>query len=308
MEVKYISWSGYNNYGDDEPVKIIGQLGFEFNNEAENLMIGAGTMIPPSIIFEPEIYSPYYKNKIVFCSGVENPEFPVPEFESRIKKFKHHFKDNEFVGLRCEKDKEILGFGEVIGDPLYLVNIKEKAKIEVPSKNKVLINIGQSKSKVWGGLDAELNTIKTMCKFINELKKTEDVLLFCVWNNDIPFAEMIATSTKTKLFTGPHSLENIFSLVDNAKYVISYKLHSMITALSTNTPVIPIEYRPKIKDVARDFGIDNLCIKTSNLSIELLFKKIAQLKHWDYEKINKKKLELQNKLNEFVRKVQTRCS
>lgn len=305
MKVKYMGWHGYNNYGDDETRRIIASLGFEFDDNSSILMFGAGTLFPMSKMWLP-FNSTYYDKVVSLCTGVENPSFPIENFNERMKETKKILNDSSLIGLRCEEDKKVLGFGEVIGDPFYLIdtdhhNIK---------KEYVAINIGQSFGNVWGGLDAEFNSFKILCDYIkNELvgKQHEKVVLFSVWRDDEPFLRTASRYTGCYSFICEPTIKNIFSIISRSKYLISYKLHALITALSLNIPVVPIEYRPKIIDVARDFGVDKYCIRIDKLTPELLTEKINMLKDWDYDFVKNKKEYYKNKIKAFVNKIKIEC-
>jgi hypothetical protein len=309
MKVKYVGLDGYNNYGDDETKRVILNLGFEPDDNSNILMFGAGTLFPISHLLKPEIESGYFKKVMALGTGVENPEFPTKDFDTRMKWLREFIPDKSLIGLRCEKDKEVLGFGEVVGDPFFMLDVKALEK-KSDKKNFVLVNIGQSRSRVWGEIDGELGSLKNLCKFIKHdliEKQNENVMLFSVWGEDVPFLKLVSGYTGAKYFTGQPTIENIFNIVANAKYVISYKLHAMITALAINIPVIPIEYRPKIRDVARDFGVDKFCLRTDEVTIEALKEKVNLLKAWDYEFVNTKKLEYRKKFQDFTNKIFVEC-
>lgn len=308
MDIKYLGWDGYNNYGDDSTKQIIGSLGFNFDNNSDILMFGAGTMLPVSDLLKNQIENQNFSKVVSLCSGVENPEFPTKDFEQKLQWLKEFIPNKDLISVRCEKDKEVLGFGTVVGDPFYMIDIKEPDN--PPEKKNVIVNIGQSRSKVWGGLDGELDCFRNLCRFIkHELieNRNEKVYLFSVWDEDVPFLKMASTYTGAPFLTLTPTVKNMFSLIASAKYLISYKLHAMITALSTNTPVVPIEYRPKIRDVATGFNVDKFCLKTNEVTEQNLKNKIDMLSSWDYDFVNNKKQEYKQKIKDFVNKIKLEC-
>ena len=296
MNVRYVGWEGYGNYGDDVVKDVIKAMGFTFDEISDTTLFGAGTLFPMSEKLKERMTDKDPKNIVVFGAAVNDPKFDTDEYDKRDKETKELLKKAKFVGLRSEYDKKMLGFGEVIGDPLFSI-----VPPQVEKQGFVILNIGHSAGNCWGGLKAELNCFIAMLDFCKKLKK--QIVILPAWIEDVTLAHMAAGYLGTKHLSYPIRLSQMFKLFKAADFAITYKLHPMITALSVNTPVIPIEYRPKIRHVAEDFKIDHLILKTNEVTVEALEEKYELLKKWDYDFVAKMKKERSLKTRNFLKKI-----
>ncbi len=72
--------------------------------------------------------------------------------------------------------------------------------------------------------------------------------------------------SNTKVFEFSHtSLEHI-NEVSTCQYFIGYKTHSIIMALTTNTPLIAIAYHKKTFDFMKKFGLEHFCVFDNQLN------------------------------------------
>ena len=302
INIEYIGWAGYTNYGDDFIKDIILRFGFK-ECLSDIRMYGGGTLLPVSDKLKDIIVNKKIKDIICFGTGVNDNVFEIDNYEEYMKETKKELENSEFIGLRCEKDKELLGMGEVIGDPMFSLRIPENI---TKDDNLVILNVGQSYGKCWGGVKAEFNCFLTLLDFvknyiIGELKK--EVIVVSLWSPDNVLAITASNYLNAKFFVNTIENMEVLGLFSTASAVISYKLHGMITALTVNTPVLPIEYRPKIRNVAKDFGIDNLVIKIDEVTEEKLKEKFEMLKDWNYKKVKDKKNEYGLKTFNFFNKI-----
>ena len=318
MEIDYIGWNGNSNYGDDIGQKIIDKMGFKPNKDTQIGLIGVGTLFPLSFIqenFEKELK----KELIVFGTGCEDRNFVInnvwkhkvddadlfltkQSYDKQLKITQNLLKQSKFVGVRDEFTRKTLGFGECIGDPFYSLHIPPKQEQKEPY---VIVNIGRGGFNVWGGIDAEFDTLKNVIKFTKNFliqKLRLKVLILSLSKNDGFIADTVARYLGCKHIS-PKDFKEILTFINNAEFIITYKLHALITALTTNTPVIGIEYRPKIGHTAIDFKIEKHILKTNEVTEETLEKKYYMLKEWNSDFITTKKKEYADKQHHFIEQV-----
>ena len=100
--------------------------------------------------------------------------------------------------------------------------------------------------------------------------KGHPVLLLTSNNNqDYPAAKRIYNDVKFKenvtVFEYNGNYSSIFELYKNAKYVISTRLHTLILAWDSGTPVVPIIYDLKVRNILESYKFDNLVIELQNI-------------------------------------------
>jgi len=307
INVNYIGYDGFQNYGDDVNKEIVMKLGFQHDENSDIVFIGPGTgfPIPKS---KQQLIKENTKEVIVFGTGCHTKKFYKDEnsFEEDMKFTKELLKKAKYIGVRDSYTQKTIGCGKVIGDPFFLLSIPKKE--EIPEKYVILI-IGRAGFNCWGEVDGEFNSLKNTIKFTKNfiMKKLGfKVKIFYLFNNDAPLSYEISSYLNESVFKRIEMYENFLTEYRNAEFIISYKLHGMITALLTNTPIIPIEYVPKITNVASDFKIDNLVLKSNEVTEKQLENKYNLLKNWDYTFIKNKRqkyINLQYKFIEQIKKI-----
>jgi polysaccharide pyruvyl transferase WcaK-like protein len=86
--------------------------------------------------------------------------------------------------------------------------------------------------------------------------------------NNIQFCSLLDQD----LFTDEH-----FNFIQNCKYFIGHKTHSVIFSLAAGTPLIAIAYHPKTFDFMKQFGMEQFVISDNVLNSELLIETFKSL-------------------------------
>ena len=287
IDVFYLGIVGYHNYGDDFGKLLIETNGFVHKEDAKVLLIGVGTLFPLNKDLQKRINDKSFNEIIVFGTGCVDRRFEKDkaQYDDDMKFTKKLLEKAKFIGVRDEFTAKMLGVGEVIGDPFFSVATAVKKK-----EKYVVLNMGRCGYNCWGGLDGQLDTLKSVLKFTKNFIMKElglDVKVLSLFVNDnSQSCDMINyLGCEGKDF---HNLNVVTDLFANAEFCITYKLHGMITALMTNTPVIALEYKPKVRNVGKDFGIEKFILRTDEVTEESLLEKYKLLSEWDSDFINKK--------------------
>lgn len=301
----YCGWAGHGNLGDevlhDVIVDLLGKkialydksylsrvvnIYSKINkNIFDCFILGGGTLIGrPLYLNKLEQYpSPL---KIAFGCGVMNPEYwsHVPSHVDLRNEWVSQLNSFDYISVRGPISKRILSdWGvnkdvRVIGDPVLYIS----DNMIVPKKNhKILgINLGVSRGQVWGG-----NEEKVLHDVVRELKilKTKgwSFKFFPVWDADI---EYIKNAAKLLGEIKPYIVENFLNKnlfmheLRSVDVFIGEKLHAVILAACTHTPIIMIEYRPK----CRDF-MSSMDLEKNNIRCDQVFEnKIVELVEYEY--------------------------
>lgn len=294
MKIYYYGADGYLNYGDDAVKQMIMSMGFEHDENSDILMIGAGTMLPitPHQGRFKEFNKKKFKDIIVLGAGVNDPCD-----ETFLKLTKEYLKNSDFIGLRDTGSKDLLGFGQVVGDPLFLLSVNN-----IKKKPYALINIGFNYGDVLGGFNSQFEYLIAVAKFVKEFiigKLGLKVIIMPLEKCDEIFTDALIRHV---------GIDNIYDELpisvlqgmSEAQFVLAYKQHGMITALAVGTPVIALAYNKKAINVAKEFGLENHIIPINELTYDKLVESYNRLNTIDYVKIEIKKQELSNKMRIFV--------
>lgn len=305
VKVHYVGYDNTKNYGDDFNKILIKNFGFNFDENAEITLFGGGTLFPIRKPLLDRIKNKNPKEIIVFGSGCDTPEFYNGDFEKDLEYTKNLLKRAKFIGVRDEYTKKTLGMGEVIGDPFFSITLN---KLNIKRGKYGILNVGRSGFNNWGGIDGELDTYKNMLKFTKKIlmdKEKNEMFIIPFFINDILIAD-----DANKYIKQPHirnAIENDYFYIPYifkyAEFSLTYKLHAMILSIATNTPVIPIEYKPKIRHTAQLFGIEHLVLRTDEVTEKSLEEKYELLKTWDNDKIQKRVDEFRNLQQNFFKRI-----
>ena len=171
IKVNYLGVTGNENYGDDCGKKIIENLGFKHDENSNILLIGAGTLFPISKDLRKQIKNEP-KEVIVFGSGCWTKEFyNLGDFDEDLEYSKNLLKKAKFIGLRDEHTREMLGVGEVTGDPFFSSKYKFEYDYEDIDKDYILFCPGRASFNCWGGVDGEMDSLKNTLKFLKSTGK-----------------------------------------------------------------------------------------------------------------------------------------
>ncbi|MDX1279326.1 polysaccharide pyruvyl transferase family protein [Oceanihabitans sediminis] len=316
MKVFYYGWDGFDNFGDDYIRKqLFYRYGFQHDENSKTLLIGGGTILPMD---DNQLL---YKNKrigerdfdeiIVLGAGVCEPS-SNENHEREIKFTEEFLKDSKFIGVRDTGSSKILKNSTVVGDPFYTVDIKHDENVKQSLSRHmpyIILQIGNQVGTSLGGVEGEFDTCKEVLKFAKEYLIGELNYNICILpfhRHDYSFCQYAMGYLGNKAFTIREYLDHksIFNIFKYAEKAITFRQHGLITGIVTNTPTLATAYHPKVINVAKDFDLENICIRTDELNAKNLFETFDKLESlWDKEKIAKKKKEMSDKMDNFVSEI-----
>ncbi len=294
---KFYTWANYGNFGDDVVKQIALKKGFKEDNFSNRILITGGTLLPvhPNQILYKRTIQGNVEDVVVYGAGCIDPA--KPEELEFTKEFLKHCKH---IGLRDEGSKKVLGMGQVIGDPMFHMDYNNYEKVK---ENYVVLNIGFNAGEIFGGTMAQLNYFMEILKFTKKVVIEElglKVYPLMLHNIDEPAQRLILNYFDAKDIVSKTTLGPV-DIIGKAQFAITYKQHAMITALCTNTPVMPIAYGQKVINVANEFGIET--VRTDEVTEESLQKLYNNMQNWPYERIKAKKQEYKEKFEKFISEV-----
>ena len=314
----YIGWHGHRNLGDEVLLKAYKELFGEkitfytksylgksvkyfLNNSFDYVFLGGGTLINRGGDYLNKLKTLNTKKKVVFGTGVANPEFwtAIPGSYSAISEWVNELNTCDYIGVRGPLSKRLLtdwGVNKkvnVVGDPVLIFM---RQHIFTKKRNKVVgVNVGFTNGQLWGGDDDRF-----ICKLIRELKvlgsKGWSFKFFPVYYKDIDFIFKVMRMLKdypvdyVEKYTDPNVFMHELNSVD---VFIGEKLHSVVLAICTHTPSIMLEYRPKCRDFMMSLGMSHLNIRTD----QIIQHQIVDIVEALYENLDNEQRKIDEKCN-----------
>jgi hypothetical protein len=277
-QARYIGWAGHHNLGDEVMLDVIRSLfpwaDIETTGEPGKLLIlGGGTLINRSSYLKQVIErdSPSVE-RCVFGTGVASPDYwgLLEEPETWVR----WLSTCVYVGVRGPHSYERLrswGFQgelEVSGDSALLI---ERPRVDtVPGR--VVIAPVWTKGLLWGGSDEAV--VKTLASAVTSWRKEgrEVVALASKPDDDGQILQISREAGNTPLAFVQGYLDHAKAIetIASADVVVGERLHACVIAAAVGTPFVPIEYRPKLRDFAASVGVEDLVIRTDELTNGIL--------------------------------------
>lgn len=318
----YCGWAGRGNLGDDVLHDVIVDLlgkdlalyDKSYLSRAVALylrrrqsifdcfVLGGGTLIGrPLYLKKLEQYKAHIK--VAFGCGVMNPEYwmQVPSYVNLQNEWVSQLNSFDYISVRGPISKQILtdwGVSKqihVIGDPvLYMsdTNIIQK------KGQKILgVNLGVSQGQVWGG-DEE----KVLHDVVTELKalkaKGWSFKFFPVWQADMAYIKKAADLLGEN---SPYIVEDFLNVdtfmreLRSVDVFLGEKLHAVVLAACTYTPIVMIEYRPKCRDFMESLNLEN-----NNIRCDKIIKnKIIDIVQKEFDSSNDSQIYLYYKIKKI---------
>ena len=202
------------------------------------------------ILFLAKIFN---KKTIIFAQGIEPIVGKIPE-----KITKAVLKNVDFITLRDKKSVKLLkswGIGSIlVSDPAY--SLVENTEI----------------SKLKDGLIVQLRSFRGMTqKFISNLalyivKNYRGKISVFSFQDEIDekicldFIEELKKHNVIAEYISNKSVQETIEIINNAKYIISTRLHGLIIATALQTKTFGICYDEKIKTLTSELEIENIDI------------------------------------------------
>lgn len=304
--VQYIGWLGHQNLGD-EAIHLATQrifadrlflydktyigkglsLRFGGNAKFAGSMLGGGSLVNREMGYLHRLCDSPASKKIIFGSGVANPKFwrdyakqqPPEQIKKWAEAINRHV---DYVSVRGPVSRQtLLDNGvekeiHVIGDPaLYLCSDSFSAKKRTGT---IGINIGHSRNLLWGLSDE--NVLSRMKKVVHALVGKGFYLQFMpVWKEDIAVMERLGEGLPKDKFRTIYTEDTdaYIESLQNVDVFIGEKLHSVILAACSYTPVIMLEYRPKCFDFMKSMELENCNIRVDEISEDTVLGKVDVL-------------------------------
>lgn len=318
----YCGWAGHGNLGDeilhDVIVDLLGKdlalYDKSYLSRAVNLylrrrhlifdcfILGGGTLIGrPLYLKKLEQYPAPLK--IAFGCGVMNPEYwmQVPSYVDLRSEWVSQLNAFDYISVRGPISKQLLSdWGvkkqiHVIGDPVLYMSDTEV--IQKKGQKILGVNLGVSRGQVWGG-DEDI-VLHDVVKELRVLKgKGWSFKFFPVWQTDMAYirkaADLLGESS-------PYIIEDFLNIdtfmreLRSVDVFLGEKLHAVILAACTYTPIVMIEYRPK----CRDF-MESINLGRNNIRCDQIFEnKIIDIVQKEYDSLNKSQMFLYSKIKIF---------
>jgi polysaccharide pyruvyl transferase WcaK-like protein len=297
-----LGWHGHNNLGDEAIYGAMRKLFnginlVDFTKGAESKLVakkisqinravlGGGTTIgyKLSSINNLKYCFDLCSETLVFGAGVteldgwkENLKQSLNDSlrGERNKTWKMLLEKCMYVGVRgplsfsalCQRGISNI---EIIGDPV--ISLADNTPSEKISSGRTLgVNLTLQK-----GMRGDINEISE--KIISFIKfaqsKNWNVLWFVVNPRDLLVTETIAKKTQTaqsilKLY---RDYKKFMEIVKSCDVFIGTRLHSVILAISSYTPSIMLDYKPKCHDFMASIDQEKLTIRTDKINVSELY-------------------------------------
>jgi len=302
----YCGWAGHGNLGDEVLHDVIvdllgGKIALydkSYLSRAVNtysqikndifdcFILGGGTLIGrPLYLQKLEQYpSPL---KVAFGCGVMNPEYwlQIPSHVDLRNEWVSQLNTFDYISVRGPISRQILSdWGvrrnvRVIGDPvLYIADNKV---VEKKRRKSLGVNLGVSRGQVWGG--DEERVLRDVVRELKVLKaRGWSFKFFPVWEADMEYIRRAAALLEEK---NPYIIEDFLNTdvfmneLRSVDVFVGEKLHSVVLAACTCTPVIMIEYRPKCRDFMASMDLEK-----NNVRCDQIFEnRLVELIECEYE-------------------------
>jgi hypothetical protein len=271
---RYIGWTGHHNLGDEVMVEAVRELlpwsDIETDGDPGRLLIlGGGTLINRSSYLRriTSLDTPSVE-RCVLGTGVastdywgllEDPDAWVRWLSTCV-----------YVGVRGPHSYERLrawGFEgdlEVSGDSALLI---ERPPVDTVA-GRIVIAPVWTKGRLWGGSDDAVAS--TMAAAVESWRNEgrEVVALSSSPDDDGQILQIVREVGDTLLpfVRGYLDTGGAIETIASAEVVVGERLHACVIAAAVGTPFVPIEYRPKLRDFAASVGVEDLVIRTDDLT------------------------------------------
>jgi polysaccharide pyruvyl transferase WcaK-like protein len=175
-----------------------------------------------------------------------------------------------YVGVRGPHSYERLrswGFEgnlEVSGDSALLI---ERPSVDTVA-GRVVIAPVWTKGRLWGGSDEAVAS--TMAAAVETWRNEgrEVIALSSSPDDDGQILQIGREVGDTLLpfVRGYLDTKGAIETIASAEVVVGERLHACVIAAAVGTPFVPIEYRPKLRDFAASVGVEDLVIRTDDLT------------------------------------------
>lgn len=281
---RYIGWAGHHNLGDELMLDAVRHLlpwaEVETSGDPGQLLIlGGGTLINRSSYLKQvtDRDTPSVE-RVVIGTGVANPDFWGEQEDPQ--RWIRWLSTCAYVGVRGPHSYERLrswgwrGDLEVSGDSALLMETPEVAKVP----GRIVIAPAWTKGKLWGGSDESVVAAMAEASAGWRAEGREVVALASSPDDDGQILQIgeRAGGALLPFVQGYLDPTAAIETVASADVVVGERLHACVIAAAVGTPFVPIEYRPKLRDFSASVGVEELVIRSDELTGGLLVEHVNQ--------------------------------
>jgi GT2 family glycosyltransferase len=279
---RYLGWAGHYNLGDEVMLEAITRLLpwadiTTSGDPGKLLILGGGTLINRSSYLRQvtERDTPRAERAVI-GTGVASPEFWGEQEDP--ERWIRWLSTCAYVGVRGPHSLERLrswGFEgdlEVSGDSALLI---ERPSVDRVA-GRVVVAPAWTKGRLWGGSDERV--VEALAWATSSfLSEGRDVIMLASSPDDDGQILQISRrcDSSFEFVQGYLDQTEAIETIASADVVIGERLHACVLAAAVDTPFVPIEYRPKLRDFAASVGVEDLVIRSDEVTGEALVDRVA---------------------------------
>ena len=281
---RYIGWAGHHNLGDELMLDAVRDLlpwaEVETSGDPGQLLIlGGGTLINRSSYLKQvtDRDSPSVE-RVVIGTGVANPDFWGEQEDPQ--RWVRWLSTCAYVGVRGPHSYERLrswgwrGDLEVSGDSALLMDPPEVTKVP----GRIVIAPAWTKGKLWGGSDESVVAAVAEASAGWRAEGREVIALASSPDDDGQILQIgeRAGGALLPFVQGYLDPTAAIEAIASAEVVVGERLHACVIAAAVGIPFVPIEYRPKLGDFSASVGVEELVIRSDEVTGGLLVEHVNQ--------------------------------
>lgn len=198
------------------------------------------------------------KKTFVFAQGIG----PLKKTISK-KIVKHTLNKVDLITVRDDESKNLLldcGLkNEIIvtSDLAFLYDFETLPTLPIEENYNVL--------QIKGNESVDIEEITDIARFMHYKTHYETILVPFYPAMDLKLAKTISEKTKFSVFV-PKTFVEAFSILNNAKFVVGTRYHSIVFSIMLKKPVLPVFYDEKVKNLSKFIGLTGINIEQLTLS------------------------------------------
>jgi polysaccharide pyruvyl transferase WcaK-like protein len=161
---------------------------------------------------------------------------------------------------------------QVTADPVFM--FKKPEFTQKRSKNTYIISL-----RPW--LRHNRKILDVFGDFLQELKEQKGaefifVSMQQIRERDLEMLEPLVSKLGGELYL-PHHFADLLQVMETTEFAIGMRLHFMIAAILTGTPLLPVSYAPKTEELFEDSELRRYVSQATELSVERLREDLKKL-------------------------------
>jgi GT2 family glycosyltransferase len=310
--IRYVGWVGRDNLGDEAMLDAVVSLmpwgDVSVRGEASDLLLlGGGTLINRNhyLGWLRERDSPRIE-RAVFGTGVASPSYWG--LTEDTKDWIQWLETCCYVGVRGPRSAETLadwGFSgtvEVCGDPA-LALVPRETDVE---EGSVLVAPVWTGGELWGGSD--VTVYEAMAEAIEGLvgEGRKVILMSCHPSDDRPIIlirDMIGGSSAVRYLAGYENTAASLDAIAGSSLIVGERLHACVLAAAAGRAFVALEYRPKLRDFAASVDMEEMVIRTDEVTGGMLLERCRDASALDLAAMNRRVSEYRTMLADAANQI-----